>query len=39
MQLTFMSIPVGYDVGAENHPGQDQYFCVVDGDGMIYMGG
>ena len=38
MQLTFMSIPVGYDVGTESHPSQDQYFCVVDGDGVIYMG-
>lgn len=38
MQLTFMSIPVGYEAGAENHPSQDQYFCIVDGDGVIYMG-
>jgi len=38
MQLTFMSIPVGYDIGAENHPSQDQYICIVDGDGVIYMG-
>ena len=38
MQLTFMSIPVGYEVGAESHPIQDQYFCVIDGDGVIYMG-
>nr|WP_314458612.1 cupin domain-containing protein [uncultured Clostridium sp.] len=38
MQLTFMSIPVGYEIGAENHPNEDQYICVIDGDGMICMG-
>lgn len=38
MQLTLMSIPVDYEIGAETHPNEDQYLCVIDGDGIIYMG-
>ena len=38
MQLTLMSIPADYETGAETHPNEDQYLCVIDGKGIIYMG-
>lgn len=38
MQLALMSIPVGGDIGMENHPEVDQFIRVVDGEGLLYMG-
>lgn len=38
LQLTLMSIPVGGDVGLEVHPATDQFFRVVEGQGLVQMG-
>ena len=38
MQLTLMSIPVNCEIGVENHPNEDQYFCIIEGEGIISMG-
>ena len=38
MQLTLMSIPACYDIGAEMHPDVDQFICVVSGRAKVYIG-
>jgi len=38
MQITLMSIPVGGDVGLEDHPQTDQFFRVEQGQAKVVMG-
>ena len=38
MQLTLMSIPVGGDIGMENHSEEDQFIRVEQGEGLLLMG-
>ena len=38
LQLTVMSIPVGLDIGLENHPELDQLIRVEQGRGVVRMG-
>lgn len=38
MQLTYMSIPENYEIGIENHPNEDQFFCVSSGVGLVLIG-
>ncbi|WP_124065939.1 cupin domain-containing protein [Clostridium sp. E02] len=38
MQLTYMSIPVHHEIGIENHPNEDQFFCVISGVGLVLIG-
>ena len=37
-QVTLMSIPVGCDVGLEQHPDTDQFLRVEDGQAKVMMG-
>jgi mannose-6-phosphate isomerase-like protein (cupin superfamily) len=38
MQLTLMSIPVGGEIGLENHPNNDQFIRIEEGQGIVKMG-
>ena len=38
LQVTLMSIPVGEDIGLENHPMTDQFLRLEDGKGIVRMG-
>ena len=38
LQLTFMSIPVGEDIGLEAHPETDQFLRLDAGRGRVQMG-
>ena len=38
LQVTVMSIPVGSDIGLEQHPDTDQFLRIEDGDGKVVMG-
>lgn len=38
LQLTLMSIPVGGDIGLENHPNLDQFIRIEQGRGLVKMG-
>jgi mannose-6-phosphate isomerase-like protein (cupin superfamily) len=38
LQVTLMSIPVGEDIGLENHPMTDQFLRLEDGEGIVQMG-
>lgn len=38
LQVTLMSIPVGGDIGAEVHDGNDQFLRVEQGYGRVIMG-
>ena len=38
LQLTVMSIPVGGDIGLEQHPDVDQFLRIESGSGRVYMG-
>lgn len=38
IQLTLMSIPVGGEIGLEQHIGIDQFLRIEDGEGMVFMG-
>ncbi|MGN1328259.1 MAG: cupin domain-containing protein [Eubacterium sp.] len=38
LQLTLMSIPVGSEIGLENHPDTDQFLRVEAGFGVLKMG-
>lgn len=38
LQLTLMSIPVGEEIGLENHPEVDQFIRVEGGEGLVKMG-
>jgi mannose-6-phosphate isomerase-like protein (cupin superfamily) len=38
MQLTYMSIPPGQEIGLENHTHVDQFIRLEDGEGIILMG-
>jgi len=33
-----MSIPVGYDIGLEQHPEMDQFLRIEDGQAKVMMG-
>lgn len=33
LQLVFMSIPIGEEIGGEIHPNTTQFFCIVSGKG------
>jgi len=37
-QVTLMSIPVGCDIGLEQHPDTDQFLRIEDGQAMVMMG-
>jgi len=37
-QVTLMSIPVGYDIGLEQHPETDQFLRIEDGQAKVMMG-
>ena len=37
-QVTLMSIPVGYDIGLEQHPETDQFLRIEDGTAKVMMG-
>lgn len=38
LQVTLMSIPVGYDIGLEQHMGIDQFLRIEEGRGQVLMG-
>ena len=38
LQVTLMSIPVGGEVGLEQHPGTDQFLRIEDGQANVLMG-
>lgn len=38
LQVTVMSIPVGGEVGLEEHKNIDQFLRIEDGDGLVQMG-
>ena len=38
LQVTVMSIPVGGDVGLEQHPDTDQFLRIEDGNAKVMMG-
>lgn len=38
LQVTFMSIPVGTDIGLEVHPETDQFLRIEQGRGLAQMG-
>jgi len=38
LQLTLMSIPVGGEIGLEQHPDTDQFLRIEDGKGKVFMG-
>jgi mannose-6-phosphate isomerase-like protein (cupin superfamily)/predicted heme/steroid binding protein len=38
LQLTLMSIPVGGEIGLENHPNLDQFIRIEEGEGLVKMG-
>jgi len=38
MQLTLMSIRPGEDIGLEVHTKDDQFLCIVEGQGIVQMG-
>ncbi|MCL2501525.1 MAG: cupin domain-containing protein [Bacteroidales bacterium] len=38
LQVTLMSIPVGGDVGLEQHPDTDQFLRIEEGQGRVMMG-
>ncbi|MFA7082094.1 MAG: cupin domain-containing protein [Bacteroidales bacterium] len=38
IQMTLMSIPVGGDIGLEQHIGIDQFLRIEEGKGKVYMG-
>lgn len=38
LQVTLMSIPVGEDIGLENHPDTDQFLRIEDGEAKVMMG-
>lgn len=38
LQVTLMSIPVGEDIGLENHQTTDQFLRLEDGKGIVQMG-
>ena len=38
MQLTLMSIRPGEDIGLEIHTEDDQFLCIVEGQGIVQMG-
>lgn len=38
LQLTLMSIPVGGEIGLENHPDVDQFIRLEAGEGIVMMG-
>ena len=38
LQLTLMSIPVGGEIGLENHPNLDQFIRIEEGQGLVQMG-
>ena len=38
LQLTLMSIPVGCDIGLEQHPDTDQFLRIEDGQAQVLMG-
>lgn len=38
LQLTLMSIPVGEDIGLEQHLGIDQFLRIEEGEGIVMMG-
>ena len=38
LQVTLMSIPVGCDVGLEQHPETDQFLRIEDGQAKVVMG-
>ena len=38
LQVTLMSIPVGGEIGLENHPHVDQFLCIEAGTGLVKMG-
>lgn len=38
LQLTLMSIPVGDEIGLENHPDLDQFLRIEQGQGLVLMG-
>lgn len=38
LQVTLMSIPIGGDVGLEQHLGTDQFLRIEDGQGRVQMG-
>lgn len=38
LQLTLMSIPVGDDIGLEQHPENDQFLRIDAGRGRVQMG-
>ena len=38
LQLTLMTIRPGDDIGLEIHPSDDQFLCIVEGQGIAQMG-
>ncbi|MCL2289493.1 MAG: cupin domain-containing protein [Bacteroidetes bacterium] len=38
LQVTLMSIPVGGEIGLEQHPDNDQFLRIEDGQGKVMMG-
>lgn len=38
LQITLMSIPVGGEIGLENHPNLDQFLYIESGVGKVMMG-
>lgn len=38
LQVTLMSIPVGGEIGLENHPNTDQFLRIEQGQGIVMMG-
>jgi len=38
LQVTLMSIPVGGDIGLEQHPDNDQFLRIEDGQARVMMG-
>jgi len=38
LQVTLMSIPVGGEIGLEQHPDTDQFLRIEDGQGKVMMG-
>jgi len=39
LQLVLMSIPPGEEIGEEVHRDRDQFFCVEDGKGVMWIDG
>ena len=38
LQVTLMAIPVGGEIGLEQHPDTDQFLRIEDGEGKVMMG-